>query len=203
MEFNQLHFSNPMWLWGMLAIPVVWTAFILFFKPNQPTQQLHKFIDSHLLPFLLVKKQAGKSANWKTMLLWSIVWSCLVLALAGPRWNFREIEMLSKDQSLVILLDLSESMNANDIKPSRLVRAKQKIEDLINHSEGVNLGLIAFAADPHMITPITEDKETIRHLLPTLETELVYVQGSRLSPALEMASVMLDAEPGTNKAILV
>ena len=75
------------------------------------------------------------------MLLWSVVWACLTLALAGPRWNFREMETFSRDQSLVILLDLSESMNATDIKPSRLVRAKQKIEDLINLSKGVKIGL--------------------------------------------------------------
>lgn len=203
MEFNQLHFSHPEWLWGIATIPLVWLGYFLFFKPNHAIQHLDKFIDSHLLPYLLVNKQAGKRSGWKTLLLWSVVWTCLVLSVAGPRWSYREIEMLSKDQSLVILLDLSESMNATDIKPSRLIRAKQKIEDLINHSQGVNLGLVAFAADPHMITPITEDKETIRHLLPTLETDLVHVQGSRLSPALEMASVMLDAEPGTNKAILV
>lgn len=203
MEFNQLHFSHPEWLWGLAAIPLVWLGYFLFFKPNHAMQHLDKFIDSHLLPYLLVNKQAGKRSGWKILFLWSVVWTCLVLSVAGPRWSYREIEMLSKDQSLVILLDLSESMNAADIKPSRLVRAKQKIEDLINHSQGVNLGLVAFAADPHMITPITEDKETIRHLLPTLETDLVHVQGSRLSPALEMASVMLDAEPGTNKAVLV
>ena len=95
------------------------------------------------------------------------------------------METFSQDQSLVILLDLSESMNATDIKPSALVRAKQKIEDLLNLSKGVKIGLIAFAADPHMITPLTEDKETIRHLLPSLETDLVYIQGSRLSSALE------------------
>jgi Ca-activated chloride channel family protein len=94
-------------------------------------------------------------------------------------------------------------MNAKDIKPTRLIRAKQKIEDFLNRSQGVKIGLIAFAADPHMITPLTEDKETIRHLLPSLNTDLVYVQGSRLSSALEMASAMLESEPGNNKALLV
>ena len=131
------------------------------------------------------------------------MWSALTIALAGPRWNFREMEVFSRDQSLVILLDLSESMNATDTKPSRLIRAKQKIEDLLKNSQDVKVGLIAFAADAHMITPITEDKETIRHLLPSLSTELVHVQGSRLSPALVMASTLLEAEAESNKAILV
>ncbi len=203
MELSQLHFSHPWWLWGGLVIPLIWTVFFLFYQPNRPQHQLENFIDRHLLPYLLVNGTEKKKSLWKALLLWSAVWLCLTLALAGPRWSFREMETYSRDQSLVILLDLSESMNGRDVKPSRLVRAKQKIEDLINLSKGVKVGLIAFAADPHMITPVTDDKETIRHLLPSLDTDLVHIQGSRLSPALDMAATMLEAEPGNNKALLV
>jgi Ca-activated chloride channel family protein len=202
-DLSHLHFAHPLWLWGLAIIPLIGLIFFLFYQKQHAFHQLEKFIDRHLLPYLLFNQGNQKSAPWKFMLLWSIVWSCLTLALAGPRWSSREIETFSRDQSLVILLDLSESMNATDIKPSRLVRAKQKIEDLINLSKGVKIGLIAFAADPHMIAPLTDDKETIRHLLPSLETDLAYVQGSRLSSALEMAFNMLEAEPGRNKALLV
>lgn len=203
MELSHLHFAHPLWLWGGLVIPLVWILFFLFYRAQRSLYQLEKFIDRHLLPYLLVNKSNKKKSFWKTLLIWSIVWGCLTLALAGPRWSFREMETFSRDQSLVILLDLSESMNATDIKPSRLARAKQKIEDLLHLSKGVKVGLIAFAADSHMITPITDDKETIRHLLPSLDTDLVYIQGSRLSPALNMASTMLEAEPGNNKALLI
>jgi Ca-activated chloride channel family protein len=202
-DISQLHFSHPLWLWAGIAIPLVWIVFFLFYRAQQPLHQLERFIDKHLLPYLLVNSSNKESSLWKTLLLWSAVWSCLTLALAGPRWSFREMETFSRDQSLVILLDLSESMNAKDIKPSRLVRAKQKMEDLLNLSKGVKIGLIAFAADPHIITPVTEDKETIRHLLPSLETDLAFVQGSRLSSALDMAATLLEAEPGNNKAVLV
>lgn len=203
MNFREFCFAYPLWLWGNFIIPIVWILFFVFRRVEQPKYQLEKFIDKHLLPYLLVNQEDKRRSLWKTLILWSVVWSCLTIALAGPRWDFREVEMFSKDQSLVILLDLSESMNGEDIKPSRLIRAKQKIEDLINHSKGVKIGLIAFAADPHMIVPITEDKETLRHLLPSLGTDLVHVQGSRLSLALDMASNMLEAEPGSNKALLV
>jgi Ca-activated chloride channel family protein len=202
-KIDQFHFAHPLWLWGGIAIPIVWVLFLLFYRKNSPLEQLEKFIDSHLLPYLMVKEPQRQGSRWLALLLWSVVWSCLTLALAGPRWSFREMETFSQDQSLVILLDLSESMNATDIKPTRLVRAKQKIEDLLNLSKGVKIGLIAFAADSHMITPVTEDKETVRHLLPSLETELIHVQGSRLSPALDMAYTLLEAEPGNNKALLV
>lgn len=203
MDLSQFHFAHPLWFWTLLAIPLVWGIFFLYYRGQQHSYQLEKFIDKHLIPHLLLGREHKKKKLWAYLLFWSLVWVSLVLALAGPRWNFREITAFTRDQSIAILLDLSESMNAKDISPSRLGRAKQKIEDVLNMSKGVKIGLIAFAADPHMIVPMTEDKETIRHLLASLDTDLVYVQGSKLGPALEMAASMLEMEPGNNKAIVV
>ncbi|MDP1836523.1 MAG: VWA domain-containing protein [Chlamydiales bacterium] len=203
MDLSQLHFAHSLWLLMLLVIPLVWGLFFLYYQGQQPLHQLEKFIDKHLIPYLLIGGESQKKRLWPPLLFWSLVWSCLVLALAGPRWDFREVSTFSRDQSLTLLLDLSESMNAKDISPSRLGRAKQKVEDLLNMSKGIKIGLVAFAADPHMIVPMTEDKETIRHLLPSLDTDLVYVQGSKLAPALEMADRMLENEPGSNKAVVV
>ncbi|MBY0292549.1 MAG: VWA domain-containing protein, partial [Alphaproteobacteria bacterium] len=114
-----------------------------------------------------------------------------------------ERETFTPDQNLVILLDLSQSMDVKDVKPSRLVRARQKIEDITKLAQGLKISLIAFAADPHMMTPLTDDMETIRHLLPSLETDLVFIQGSKLSPALTMALRMLDVASGHNKSVLI
>lgn len=200
---HNLHFAHPLWLYLLLVIPFIWGLFYFYFQRQKPLHQLEKFIDKHLIPYLLIGGEQEKKRVWTQLLFWSIVWSSLSIALAGPRWDFREIDTFTRDQSLVILLDLSESMNAKDIAPSRLGRAKQKIEDILNQAKGVKIGLIAFAADPHMIVPMTEDKDTIRHLLPSLDTNLVYVQGSKLAPALEMGEVMLNNEPGINKAMVV
>ena len=203
MDLSQMHFAHPFWLWTLLVIPLIWGLFFLYYRGQQPLHQLEKFIDKHLIPYLILGGERNKTRLWPHLLFWSFVWSCLVLAFAGPRWNFREMATFTRDQNLAILLDLSESMNVKDVSPSRLGRAKQKVEDLLNMSKGAKIGLIAFAADPHMIVPMTEDKETIRHLLPSLDTDLVYVQGSKLAPALEMAATMLENEPGSNKAIVV
>ena len=201
--FSEFHFTRPLWLFAAGLIPLLWIVFFLYKRKAQPVQELENFIDNHLLPYLLVNQSASLRFFKRGLLVWTLVWSCLTVGLAGPRWNFREVEVFSRQQHLVILLDLSLSMNATDVKPSRLARAKQKIEDILSSPHGVKIGLIAYAADPHMITPITDDKETIRHLLPSLDTSLVYVQGSRLIPALEMASSMLDVEPGTCKSIAI
>lgn len=201
MDLSQFHFAQPVWLWLGAALPLVWLAYVYCYRPFRASHRLDTFIDSHLLPYLLVNPQVHKKAPWKKLAAWSLVWACLIVALAGPRWTFRELERFSNSQGLVILLDLSESMNATDVKPSRLAKGKQKIEDLLNSSQGVKIGLIAFAADPHMIAPLTDDKETLRHLLPTLDTDLVYVQGSRLSSAIEMAKALLASEE--SQALLI
>lgn len=202
MESSLFHFSHPLWLLGLVLIPFVWIFSVFYGRDEQRFSHLTSEIDAHLLPFLLVKGEAVKSSGFWSRLMWSFAWSCLIVSLAGPRWNFRDIETPTPDQTLVVVLDLSESMNATDVKPSRLTVAKQKIEDLLNAAEGVKVGLVAFAADPHMIAPVTDDKETIRHQLASIDTSIVYIQGSRLSPALEMAATMMESE-GENRAIVV
>lgn len=203
MELNHFHFENPLWLWGLLLLPLVWMLHKSLFRIYAPVSQLEGFIDKELLPHLLINSRKTHRSLWKSLLLWSVLWTLLVGALAGPRWMYHDIETFSPDQSLCILLDVSKSMDAQDVKPSRLVRARQKIEDLLNHAKGVKIALIAFAADPHLITPLTDDKETIRNFLPSLGTDLAHVQGSNLSPALTMASHLLSATSGHNKSILI
>ncbi len=203
MDFSQFNFEQSIWLWGFLIIPFVWLVYAKFYKANQSTRQLEQVIDKNLLPHLLITQREVQRSLWKPLLLWAALWSCLILALAGPRWDFKEIDVFTSDQSLVILLDLSQSMNAKDVSPSRLARAQQEIEDLLNLAQGIKIALIAYAADPHMINPLTDDIDAIKHLLPSLDTDLVFVQGSRLMPALTMAEQILAAEPGQNKSILV
>jgi len=203
MDFKQLHFARPLWLFCLLVPFILALLYPLFDHKKRLQKQLEKFIDPHLLPFLLVTGPQKHASFFKPFLLWSFAWFCLTLAIAGPRLGFREFDVYTSDQSLVVLLDLSQSMDATDVKPSRLVRARQKIEDIINCSKNLKMSLIAFAQDPHMITPLTDDLQTIRRLLPFLDTDLAFVQGSKLTNALIMASHLLKAEPGKNKAILV
>lgn len=203
MEFNHIHFETPFWFWGLLLIPLVGGLTRLIGQKEISFLQLEKFIDKDLLPHLLINHDKRKNSFWKMLLTWSILWTLLISGLAGPQWDYHDIETFTPDQNLCILLDVSQSMDAQDIKPSRLVRARQVIEDILNLAQGIKISLIAFAVDPHMITPLTDDMEMIRNLLPSLGTDLVYVQGSRLSPALLMASRLLGSSSGQNKSILV
>jgi Ca-activated chloride channel family protein len=200
---NQFNFSDSLWLWGLVAVPIVWAFYLLLHNVSNASKSLEEFADKHLLPHLLKNKNITEQNLAKPLCLWSLVWICGIFAMAGPRWDYTEIDTFNSSQSMVILLDLSQSMDTADVKPSRIARARQEIEDLINMNNGIKIGLVAFAAEAHMISPITDDMETIRNLLPSLDTSLVSVQGSRLSPALKMAENLLKADSGNNKYILI
>lgn len=218
------HFSQPLWLWGLLLLPVIWALYALFYRRGPSAAHLEKFADAHLISHLLAMGQNGDQGgahhsaqgqrpdNSKKpkqrraaprILLWSLLWTLGLIAMAGPRWGYTEAKAFTPARNLVVLLDLSRSMDAQDSKPSRLARARQEIEDILRQSEGINVGLIAYASVPHVIAPLTDDSETISRLLPSLNTGLVYTQGANLAPALARAGVMLDQVPGDRKYILV
>ena len=203
MEFSQFHFADPMWFWGVIVIPIVGLLYLFVYRSNTNIDKLENFVDKHLIPHLLQNSRTGNISLIRSVLLGSILWLFLMAAMACPRWNFKEIENLTEDKTLLILLDLSKSMDSDDIKPSRLMRARQEIEDILNLNKGVRIGLIGFAANAHIISTITDDMSNIKHLLPVLGTDLVYVQGTRLFAALKTADQMLASERGTNKSILI
>lgn len=187
------HFAEPQWLPALLLIPLLWGMYRLFRANTRQGQRLRDFADAHLLPHLLEDHRAagGGFSALHSLTLWSIVWACAVLAMAGPRWDYTDTKVYRPSGELIILLDLSRSMDVADVKPSRLARARQEIGDVLHYAEGVNIGLVAFAKIPHMIAPLTDDRETLMRLLPSIKTELVYTQGSRLVQALDMAGRML------------
>jgi Ca-activated chloride channel homolog len=203
MAFNQFHFIQAIWLWGLLGIPLAMLIYATLYKGNSPSQLLERFADRHLLPHLVRRRSLSVSHIRRPFLLWALAWLCGIVAMAGPSWNYSDQQTFKTAENLVIILDLSQSMNARDVKPSRVARARQEIQDLLDLSHGVDIGLIAYAAVPHMVTPLTDDVRTIENLLPDLDTSLITVQGDRLQPALAMAAKMLKAEPSKSNSILV
>jgi Ca-activated chloride channel family protein len=202
MGFSQFQFAQGAWLWGLLAIPVV-LLFYVFLRGTEGAERLERFADRHLLPHLIKNSATARASARGTLLLWSLAWLCGVIAMAGPRWGYTQEQTFEPARDLVIVLDLSQSMNATDVEPSRIARAREKIEDLMDMSHDDSIGLVAYAAVPHMITPLTDDFRTIKNLLPELDTSLVTIQGDRLKPALQMAAGMLKDEVGDEKSILV
>jgi Ca-activated chloride channel homolog len=199
---HQFHFSQPGWLLGLL-VPLLLLLVPASRWPAGDLSRFARYADPDLLPHLLTKVPSPERARRRPG-LWSLLWALGILAMAGPRWDFADIRVERHGDSLVVLFDLSGSMRATDAKPSRLARARQEVEDLLERSPGLRVGLIAFASVPHVVAPITEDHETIRHLLPSLSPDLVRWQGSRVSVALDRAERLLSGQsPGSRHALLL
>jgi Ca-activated chloride channel family protein len=188
------HFAAPHWLWALLVlVPVaIWLYYTLRKSENT---RIKDYADAHLLPHLVGARELVTRGKWRHFAYWALLWIPLVIAMAGPRWNYTEIQMFSPRNSLVVVLDISRSMQVADVRPSRFSRARQELEDLLNQGQGLRFGLIAFASVAHVIAPVTEDLKSIRRILPALSTDLVRLQGSRLSYALDRAGQLLEGQP--------
>jgi len=201
---SEFTFENPYWLLLILTAPAAYFLLkALYKKVDFFNKQIEVFADKKLLPHLVTNYSPLTSIKNK-ILLWSLLWIFACFTLAGPRWGYEEMETYNSNSSLVILLDLSNSMNASDVKPSRMVRAKQEIEDILRLKDpGVKIALIGFSATPHLITPLTFDTKTIINLLPYIDSSLVSLEGSDLSAAIQMVNKLLKDNNSYSKSALV
>ena len=196
------HFARPEWLFALLClIPVLaWLVFSVV-RPNK--EPIHRYADEHLLPHLTGVRELDVNERWSRFSRWSLLWVLLVVALAGPRWDYTDIEAFSPVNELVILMDISGSMNVADVAPSRLARSRQEVQDLVKLNRELRIGLIAFASVPLVISPITEDSQSLLNALPAVSTNLSSLKGSRLDDALERAKQLLGSGDSGRTILLI
>lgn len=200
---TNFHFAMPHWLWT-LTIPLLVAAWLAMTVRRSENTKLKDYADSHLLPHVTGSLEMLTRGKWRLFAFWTLLWTLIVLAMAGPRWDYKDIQLFSPRNSLVIMLDISRSMQVEDVQPSRFSRARQELDDLLDLGHGVRMGLIAFASVAHVISPVTEDLRSVRRVLPALSTDLVRLQGSRLSLALDRAGELLKSQPeDSNHAVLL
>lgn len=177
---QEFHLVRPWWLITLIPIwLLVWAH-----KYRQQWQSSwHKFIDPTLLAPLLKGKINKPSNIFPLMLL--LFWSLSIFALAGPTWHKLPQPVKKMDNALVILLDLSPSMLAADVKPARLVAARHKIIDLLTARKEGYTALVAYSGDAHVVAPLTDDNDTIINLVNVLEPAIMPIDGSNLEHALQ------------------
>ncbi len=183
---NDFHFLRPLWF---LALPPLLSLLWLLWRRRLRSRSWQDVCDPALLPHLLLGR-SRRRANWPLWLLLAALLT-VVTALAGPTWRRLPQPLFRQQSALVICLDLSRSMLAADLKPSRLVRARLKVQDILRQRREGQTALVAFAGDAFAITPLTDDNRTIEALLGTLEPELMPVQGSAPDRALELGAELL------------
>ncbi len=183
---ENFHFLRPWWFLALL--PSLAIGISLIKKQMQPGQW-QNIVAPHILPFLIdgVEKKQRKIWVWGLITLWTIT----VFALAGPAWKKLPQKVERNTAALVIVWDLSPSMLAEDIKPSRVERSRLKIIELLeNRSDGLT-ALIAFAGEAHVVTPLTDDIDTIINLLPGLGPATLPSSGSNPEMAFDYAEDLL------------
>ncbi len=198
MPESPLHILHPQALWLLLALPPL---LLVIWRAVRSSASWSKVIDAHLLPHLI--SEAGKNAASKNH-WWIILWFALVVfAMAGPSFQKIEVPVFQRADALVIVLDLSASMAAADIQPSRVQRAKQKIMDLLaDRDEGVT-GLVVYAGDAHVVAPLTDDRRTIENLLTALSPTIMPLPGSNATEALERSLALLETAGAASGQILL
>ena len=179
---EQFHLLRPWWL--LLLIPLAGAMWLLL-KNRYDIGSWRAVVDARLLPFVL--SAGGQNVRgWGRWILGCVA-LLAIIALAGPTWEKLPQSVYHKETALVIALDLSRSMDAADLKPSRLTRARHKIADILHLRQEGQTALVVYAADAFTVTPLTSDVDTILALLPDLETGLMPAQGTRADRALKLA----------------
>ncbi|WP_334049144.1 vWA domain-containing protein [Alteromonas gracilis] len=183
---NQFHFLRPEWFIALIPLMLL---VILIRKTTAKQSGWQSVIPSHLYQYMVIGKNelGAKPPMW----MLAFVWVISVTALAGPTWERLPQPVYQLKMGHVIVIDMSLSMRATDMTPDRLTRAKYKAIDLVNAIGEGEMGLVAYAGDAFVISPLTEDAGNITTLLPSLSPEIMPVPGSDPLLGIESAAELL------------
>jgi len=183
---SEFHFLRPYWF--IALIPLAWIIWSLM-KSHLINRNWEAVCDPALLPYILVGKTGAR--KYTATILTGMVTLLMIIALAGPVWERLPQPVFQKESALVIALDLSFSMYADDIKPNRLERARFKIADLLKLRQEGQTALLVYAGDAFTVSPLTNDIKTINSLLSALSPEIMPAPGSNTAIAIIKASALL------------
>lgn len=198
MNLADFHFIRPFWFLALIPFIII---LVLSWKNKLMQGNWSQVCDAELLPYIL-QQRATTQNRWPLVSL-ALAGLVTIIALAGPSWERLPSPAFRNASALVILLDLSRSMDVADIKPSRLIRARYKIADILKRRKDGQTALIVYAGDVFTVTPLTEDTETINSQLTVLDTEIMPSQGSNTKLALEKAIALFKQAGLTQGQILL
>ena len=186
-------------LWFLWLIPVMLILFIILRYKRKKV--FRRFGDPELVRTLIPLVSAQRPVLKFILLLTSLVF--IVLTLAGPRFGSRLEEVKREGVEIIIALDVSNSMNAEDIRPNRLERSKLAISRLISNLRNDRVGLIVFAGDAYVQVPITSDYTAARMILENVSTDIIPVQGTAIGRAIDLASRSFTPDSPASRALII
>ncbi len=197
MEF--FRFENELYYWLFALVPLLIVFYIIsnvIIKKN-----FAKIADKGILSKIIIGKSKYKKAFRLVLVL--LATSSLVVAIMNPQLGSKLEEVEREGIEIMIAIDVSNSMLAEDIKPNRLESAKQGISNLINKLYNDKIGLILFAGDSFLQLPLTTDYSAAKLLLSTVSTDLIPSQGTAIGSAIELAMESFNEESKAGKALII
>ncbi|MCD6273979.1 MAG: VWA domain-containing protein [Deltaproteobacteria bacterium] len=198
-----MKFESAWAFYFLFIIPVI--IFLILFENRKKKVTLGLFADANLLPDL-IQGLAGtvkKGILFFKGLFFVIAVIFLILACAGPRWGFHLQEVQRKGVDIIFLLDVSSSMQAQDVKPDRLERAKREITDFLKIAGGDRVGLVLFAGDAFVQSPLTLDYDAISMFLGSVTLDTLPVPGTDMGNGIKTALNAFDFKSATDKVIVI
>ncbi|MBO9515196.1 MAG: VWA domain-containing protein [Variovorax sp.] len=190
----QFHFLRPAWLWVLVPTVALWW---LMGWRGDVRRRWQGTIAPHLLDALVVRRQAGRAIRPLHLTVAVLVLGAL--ALAGPTWEQEKPPFLEDKAPLAVAIDLGPEMDAIDVSPTRLARAKLKLKALLARRDGARTALYAYAGSTHLVLPLTDDAKLLQTFVDALETRIMPVKGKNTALALKTIEADLAKEdtPGT------
>lgn len=176
----------------LLVLLILIPAFVALFiwHERQRERRLIRFADRNLLPGLLLTHRRGR--RWLRHGVWLLSLASLITALARPTWGIAEEVVEAQGIAVIVVLDVSASMDAQDIVPSRIQRAKRAASEFFQGADGNQLGLILFAGSAFVQFPLTTDTSAALTFLNSASTRSISHQGTALADAVELAVATFD-----------
>tara|TARA_R110001599_G_scaffold5987_3_gene29639 strand:+ start:22074 stop:24050 length:1977 start_codon:yes stop_codon:yes gene_type:complete len=198
MNLPALHWIRPELWWTVIPLVI---AALLLARQSRQRGAWQKHIDASLLPYLLDGQSVTNATRSTALLIFAalLTW----LALLGPAWQQAPTPLYKNTDALVVVLDLSPSMLAQDIQPSRIRQARFKLRDLLQLRKDGQTGLVVFAADAFVVAPLTDDINTLLTLIPGLHPGMMPQTGSNPLSGLVLAKDLLDQSGGEGRILLI
>ncbi len=195
----EFHWLRPDWLW---ALPLIALLSYALAKRELAPGNWQRIVDPALAPFVLSRSASRRYGyRWWLMALGGVL---AILSLAGPSWDRLEQPVFRSEQAMVIALDLSRSMDAQDLTPSRLTRAKLKILDILDRRSSGQTALVVYSSNAFTVTPLTTDVDTVAALVNSLGTDIMPSRGSYPVAAINKGRQLLDqAGVGYGEVLLI
>lgn len=194
-----MRFGDPLYFYLFWClVPLI---FFMVWGMRKKQQLTLKFCGNPLLTKLVHPGVEKRHRSKTIFVVLAILF--LILALTRPRWGYQWEDLHQRGVDVIVALDVSSSMLAEDIKPNRLERAKRKISDLLDMMEGDRIGLVAFAGTSFVQCPLTLDYGAARIFLSAIDTQLIPVQGTALGNAIKTSVKAFRTQEKKSKALIL